>query len=231
MIPIGDDRVTGGRAPIVNWVLIAINTLVFIYEFTLSQPALERLIMNYGVVPTAITHGQGLLTLLTSMFLHGGWLHLIGNMVFLWVFGDNIEDVLGHLGYLAFYLLGGLAAAAGQILSNPGSMVPSVGASGAIAAVMGAYIVMFPRSHIRGLLFLGLYATIVRVTAIVFLGFWIFTQFLSGIASLGAPTAQTEGVAWFAHIAGFVFGLLAGFLMRGRVRRLGYDQPYEAYRQ
>jgi membrane associated rhomboid family serine protease len=230
MIPIGDDRVTGGKTPIVNWLLIAVNTLAFIYEFTLSQPALERLITTWGVVPAAITHGQGLLTLLTSMFLHGGWLHLIGNMVFLWVFGDNIEDVLGHLGYLAFYLLGGLVATAGQILANPASTVPSVGASGAIAAVMGAYIIMFPHSHVRVLLFLGLYATIARVTAIVFLGFWIVTQLLSGFASLGAATAQTEGVAWFAHIAGFGFGLVAGFLLRGRARQLSYE-PYEAYRR
>jgi len=231
VIPIGDDRIAGARTPVVNWVLIAVNTLVFIYEVTLSQPALERLVTGYGVIPAAVAQGEGWLTLLTSMFLHGGWLHLIGNMVFLWVFGDNIEAVLGHLGYLAFYLLGGLAASAGHILSNAASTVPSVGASGAIAAVLGAYIVMFPRANVRVLLFLGLFATVTRVTAIVFLGFWIVTQLLSGFASLGAPTAQTEGVAWFAHIGGFAFGAAAGLLLRGRARELAYEQPYPIYRR
>jgi len=222
MIPIGDDQVRGAGPPIVNWALIALCTVVFVYEVTLSGPALEHLVGSYGVVPATVLQGQGLLTLLTSMFLHGGWLHLIGNMLFLWVFGDNIEAVLGHVGYLVFYLLGGLAATGGQILASTTSTVPSIGASGAIAAVLGAYIVMFPRSRVRVLLFLGLFVTVTRVRALVFLGIWIVTQFLYGFASLGPSTAQTEGVAWFAHIGGFAFGLAAGVLMRGRARRLEY---------
>ena len=229
MIPIGDDQVRGAGPPIVNWALIALSTVVFVYEVTLSAPALEHLVGSYGVVPATVLQGQGLLTLLTSMFLHGGWLHLIGNMLFLWVFGDNIEAVLGHVGYLVFYLLGGLAATGGQILASTTSTVPSIGASGAIAAVLGAYIVMFPRSRVRVLLFLGLFVTVTRVRALVFLGIWIVTQFLYGFASLGTSTAQTEGVAWFAHIGGFAFGLAAGVLMRGRARRLEY-QVYDVQR-
>jgi len=218
MIPIGDDQVRGASPPVVNWVLIAINVLVFIYQVTLSEPALEGLFFSWGVIPAEVVQGDGWLTLLTSMFLHGGWLHLIGNMVFLWVFGDNIEAVLGHVAYLGFYLLGGLAASAAHILTNLGSTIPSVGASGAIAAVLGAYVVMFPRSRIKVLLLLGFFATVTRVTALLFLGFWIVSQFLNGFASLGAPTAQTEGVAWFAHIGGFTFGVLGGLLLRGRAR-------------
>jgi len=157
--------------------------------------------------------------LLTSIFLHGGWLHLIGNMLFLWVFSDNIEAVLGAPLYLAFYLAGGLAASLAHILSGPASTIPSVGASGAIAAVLGAYIVMFPQSRVRLLVLFGYRAGVTRVSAIVFLGIWAVTQFFSGVASLGVPTAQTGGVAWFAHIGGFVFGLAIGALLRGRAAR------------
>ena len=223
MIPIGDDQVRGARAPIVNWALIAICTVVFVYELTLGEAGVERLFQAYGAVPAAVMQGQGLIGLLTSMFLHGGWMHLIGNMLFLLVFGDNIEAVLGHIGYLAFYLVGGLAGGAAQVLAASSSEVPVVGASGAIAAVLGAYIVMFPRSRVRALLFLGLFATVTRVRAVIFLGVWIVMQLLSGIASLApATTADVGGVGWFAHIGGFAFGLAVGALMRGRAKRLEY---------
>jgi membrane associated rhomboid family serine protease len=149
-------------------------------------------------------------------------------MLFLWVFGDNIEHTIGSFLYLFFYLLGGILASGAQILTDPSSMVPSVGASGAIAAVMGAYIVMFPRSQIRVLVIaLGIWIT--RVSAILFLGIWFVTQFFNGVASLGVQTEQTGGVAFFAHIGGFVFGLLAGFLMKGRANEVMADQ-YEPYR-
>ncbi len=222
MIPIGDDQVRGGSPPVVNWLLIAVNALVFVYEVSLAEPALERLFFTYGAIPADILQGDGLLSLLTSMFLHGGWLHLIGNMVFLAVFGDNIEAVLGHVAYLGFYLLGGLAGSAAHVLTNAGSSVPSVGASGAIAAVLGAYVVMFPRSRIKVLLFLGFLVTVTRITAVFFLGFWAVMQLFNGVAGLGAPTAQTQGVAWFAHIGGFAFGLLGGLLLRGRTRQAEY---------
>jgi membrane associated rhomboid family serine protease len=176
---------------------------------------LQDFVTRWGVVPLRIESGSGYLTLLTSMFLHGGWLHLIGNMIFLWVFGDNVEAVFGHLGYLIFYLLGGLAASFTHIFFNLGSSVPSIGASGAIAAVMGAYIIMFPRARVR-LLILAFGFWVTRVSAIIFLGIWFVTQLLSGVASIGVNTAQTDGVAVWAHVGGFVFGLLAGLLMRGR---------------
>ncbi|HBY92573.1 MAG: rhomboid family intramembrane serine protease [Ardenticatenaceae bacterium] len=223
MFPIGDEEVRGAGPPWVTWGLIAINSLVFLYEASLSQQALQDFIFRYGLVPANITQGVGLGTILTSMFLHGGWLHLIGNMLFLWVFGDNVEAIMGHVLYLGFYLLGGLAAEAAHMLFNLGSDIPSVGASGAIAAVLGAYIVMFPNSQVRVLVFLGYRAGVTRVTALVFLGIWAITQLFNGIASLGVPTSQTSGVAVWAHVGGFAFGLLAGFLFRGRVSQVRYE--------
>jgi membrane associated rhomboid family serine protease len=214
MFPVGDTEVKGAGPGVVTIGLIVVNVVVFLYEAMLSQAALEQFIYNFGVIPAQIVQGEGLGTLLTSMFLHGGWLHLISNMLFLWVFGDNIEAVLGKVGYLAFYLAGGLAASAAHILFNMDSTIPSVGASGAIAAIMGAYIVMFPNSQVK-LLVLGRGAGMTRVTALVFLGIWAVMQLFSGLASLGVETAQTGGVAFWAHIGGFVFGLVVGFLFRG----------------
>jgi membrane associated rhomboid family serine protease len=155
---------------------------------------------------------------LTSMFLHGGWLHIIGNMVFLLVFGDNVETVMGKFGYLVFYLVGGLAASAAFIALNPGTTIPSLGASGALAAVLGAYIVMFPRSKVRALVFLGFFVTITRVTAFVFLGLWFALQLFQGIGTLGGN--QMGGVAYWAHIGGFVFGVVVGIFLRGRAREI-----------
>ena len=219
MFPIGDDNVRTARPSFVNILLIVLNVIVFLYQVTLTPDAAQAFVNNYGVIPVEILQGSSLVTLITSMFLHGGWLHLIGNMMFLWVFGDNIEAVLGHFGYLLFYLAGGLAASAAHILLNPDSAIPSVGASGAISAVLGAYVVMFPGSRIRTIvLTFGIFIT--YVSALIFLGVWFLTQLFSGVASIGAQTAQTGGVAFWAHIGGFVFGLLAGFLLRGRVGRL-----------
>jgi membrane associated rhomboid family serine protease len=197
--------------------LIVINAMVFFYELTLSQSGLENFIFQFGAIPARIVEGEGLGTLLTSMFIHAGWLHLIGNMLFLWVFGDNIEAVMGEIPYLIFYLAGGLIASATHILFNIGSDIPSVGASGAIAAVLGAYLVMFPRSRVKLLVLMGR-AGMARVTALIFLGLWIVQQIFSGIAGLGVPTAQTEGVAWWAHIGGFAFAVVVGFVYRNRAR-------------
>lgn len=220
MFPIGDDNVRGSGPAWVTYALIAINVLVFLLESTMDPNALQAFFNQWAVQPVEILAGQELITLLTSMFLHGGWMHLIGNMVFLWVFGDNIEHTLGSIPYLLFYLAGGLAASAAHILTNSTSDIPSLGASGAIAAVLGAYIVMFPRSQIRALLLLGFFARVTRVSALLFLGIWFVTQLFSGIASLGPATAQTSGVAFWAHIGGFVFGLAAGMLLRGRAAQL-----------
>jgi membrane associated rhomboid family serine protease len=215
MFPIGDDEVHGAGPGIVTYALIAINVLVFLFQSTLDQNSLQAFYNQWAVIPAQILQGQQLHTLFTSMFLHGGWLHLIGNMLFLWVFGDNIEAVLGHIGYLIFYLAGGLAASAAHILLSPGSTVPSLGASGAIAAILGAYIVMFPGSQIRTLVMIGIGARVTRISALIFLGIWFVTQLFSGVGSLGAETAQTGGVAFWAHIGGFIFGLVGGFLLRG----------------
>lgn len=220
MIPVGDTEVRDSGPSIVTIGLIIINVIVFLFEAMMSQPELENFIRNYGVVPAQIMQGNGLITLLTHMFLHGGWMHLIGNMVFLWVFGDNIEAVMGKVMYLVFYIAGGLAAAALQILVDPASTIPSVGASGAIAAVLGAYIIMFPQARIRVMLLGGGGMGMTRVTAIIFLGIWFVTQLFNGVASLGVPTAETGGVAFWAHIGGFLFGLVIGFLFRGRAARL-----------
>jgi membrane associated rhomboid family serine protease len=216
MFPIGDDEIQGGRFPWVTYSLIALNVLVFMYELALG-PNLDNFFYQRAVIPAQFPGGDSLIDLFTAMFMHGGWMHLIGNMLFLWVFGDNIEQTMGHLTYLAFYLAGGVIASLAHILFNPASDIPSLGASGAIAAVLGAYLVMFPRSQVRVLVLTGYRSGITRVAALAFLGIWGITQLFSGVASLGPETAQTGGgVAFWAHIGGFVFGLLGGFLFRGR---------------
>ncbi len=224
MIPVGDDRLHGAKPAIVNYLLLTANVLVFLYQVTMSPSAAQDFVNRWGTTPVQILQGNQWITLLTSMFLHGGWLHLIGNMLFLWVFGDNIEATVGSFFYLIFYLAGGVAATATHIFLNPQSAVPSVGASGAISAVLGAYIVMFPRARVHALVLFGFWAYMTRVSAILFLGIWFLTQLLSGVASLGVQTAQTGGVAFWAHIGGFVFGFVMGFLMRGAaaVRRADY---------
>jgi membrane associated rhomboid family serine protease len=220
MFPIGDENVRTPGVPWVTWLLIALNGAAFLYELSLGQGQLDQFFSTYAVVPAQIVDGENLVALVTSMFLHGGWAHILGNMVFLAVFGDNVEAVLGKLPYLLFYLLGGIAASAAHVLVNTSSTLPSLGASGAVAAVLGAYVVMFPRARVRVLIFLGVFATVGRVTAFLFLGVWFLMQLLSGVASIGPATAQTAGVAYWAHIGGFVVGLFTGFVFRGRARRL-----------
>jgi len=210
VFPFGDDNVKGGYFPLFTYIFLAINVLVFLYEIQLSEPALASFFHNYGTIPAEITEGHDTHTLLTNMFLHGGWAHLIGNMLFLWIFADNIEALVGSPRFFIFYIIGGLAASFGHIWFNWDSTIPAVGASGAIAAVMGAYFVLFPQSRIK-MLFLIFPFT---VPAILFLGFWIFSQVSSGVAGLAVETAETAGVAWWAHIIGFAFGVLAGFYWR-----------------
>jgi membrane associated rhomboid family serine protease len=223
MFPIGDTEQRNAGPGFLTIGLVVLNVIVFIFQITMSDAALNDFIRRWGVIPVEILEGDQLLSLFTSMFLHGGWMHLISNMLYLWVFGDNIEHVLGELLYLAFYFAGGLAASAAHILLNSGSSVPSVGASGAIAAILGAYIVMFPESRVKVLLFTGRGMGVRRVTALIFLGIWGLSQLLSGIGSLGAETAQTGGVAVWAHIGGFVFGLIIGFLAKGRAGNLQFE--------
>ena len=209
MIPLQDINPSRLR-PYVTWLLIALNVLVFVFELMLDgMGQLDLFLYQAGAVPAAILadpFSGRLITLFTSMFLHGGLMHLLSNMLYLWIFGDNIEDRMGHGRFLVFYLLGGVAAAAAQIIVAPDSRVPMVGASGAIAAVLGAYLIEYPRARIRSLVFLGYFIRFVQVPAIVVLGLWFVLQFFNGFLSLSAMSMG--GVAYFAHIGGFVAGLL-----------------------
>jgi membrane associated rhomboid family serine protease len=219
MIPLRD-VIPSRTTPYITIAIIALNAVVFGYQFLLSQapvdPGLpdpsEAFILYFGLIPAAFSW----VTVLTSMFLHGGFLHFAGNMWFLWIFGDNVEDRFGHARYAAFYLLCGVAAALAQTAMTPDSIYPMVGASGAIAGVMGAYLVMYPRSRIVTLLPLIIFFTVVEIPAIFFLGFWFLMQFVSGIGSVAEAGSRPSmgGVAFWAHVAGFAVGVLGVFLFR-----------------
>lgn len=222
LFPIGDRNRQGHITPVVNYILIAINVAVFLYQISLPDPGTARsceqaalatvqgFVCQYGVRPFEVVGGQDLFTLITSMFIHGGWAHIIGNMVFLFVFGDNIEDAFGHMGYLIFYLVTGLAATAAQILIDPSSQIPNVGASGAISGVLGAYIVFFGGNPIRVLI----YFFITTVPAWIMIGLWAVQQFIATYGSI-ANTEQTDGgVAYAAHAGGFVAGLAVALLVK-----------------
>ena len=184
--------------------LIALNTAIFLYQATLSPYALNQFVTDWGIVPDRLH----MASLFTSMFLHGGWMHLIGNMLFLWVFGRNIEDLIGGARFLLFYILCGLASAVVHIISNAHSPVPTIGASGAIAGVMGAYLVKFPRARIITLVPILFFITTMEVPAAFLLIWWFAIQFFSGFGSLAANDYSGGGTAWFAHIGGFVAGML-----------------------
>jgi membrane associated rhomboid family serine protease len=206
MFPIRDHN-PSSRTPIVTWALIVVNVVVFLSYYP-SLSGSERHLMaffdQWALVPAEVLSGADGHTLLTSMFLHGGWMHLIGNMVFLWIFGDNMEDLLGHLGFLGFYLAAGLAAALGQIIAGPGSTIPMVGASGAIAGVMGGYLLFFPRARIDVLLIIVVLIKIITVPAWLMLGFWFALQLFNGMAM----DVAGGGVAYWAHAGGFLAGLV-----------------------
>jgi membrane associated rhomboid family serine protease len=186
--------------------LIAINTVIFLYELTLSPGELNRLFEMWGIVPDQIQ--QHLPSLATSMFLHGGWMHLIGNMLFLWVFGRNLEDLIGGWKYLSFYLVCGLVSGVVQVISSPYSRVPTIGASGAIAGVMGAYLIKFPRARIITLVPIFFFITTMEIPAAILLLWWFAIQFFSGFGSLGSNDYSGGGTAFFAHIGGFLIGML-----------------------
>lgn len=218
MLPISDDNRGRRSTPFVTFALIGINILVFFYQLTLSERELMRFFNEWGAVPLLVTEEGRWLTLLSSTFLHGGWLHLGGNMLFLWVFGDNVEDVMGHVGYLVFYLLTGVAASATQVFLDTTSQIPLVGASGAISVVLGAYIVLFPHGRIITLLFIGFFVTTFMLPAWAMIGYWIVLQFIQGFLSLSVQTMETGGVAFFAHVGGFVAGIALVWLFRDRDR-------------
>jgi membrane associated rhomboid family serine protease len=215
MIPISDSPEPRRSFPVVNVLLIVANVMVFFYELSLG-PNLDQFLADYGTVPAAIASGHALsptapspiyISLVTSQFLHGGFLHIAGNMVFLWVFGDNVEDHLGHLSYLLFYLIAGIVAGLSQVLADPLSTTPGIGASGAIAGVLAAYVVLFPRASVRTLLFLGPFITLTRISAFIMIGFWFVLQLVSAFVELAGTSAASGGVAFLAHVGGFLFGL------------------------
>jgi membrane associated rhomboid family serine protease len=214
VIPIGDENAGTSIKPYVNWVLVGLCVLVFLYEQILPEQQLEAFFFTYGAIPAQISQFHDLYTLLTSMFVHGGWMHIIGNMVFLLIFGDNIEDAMGHVSYLLFYLLCGIIAGLTQTFLNPASEIPMIGASGAISGVLGAYIVLFPQGKVRALVFFGYFGQVLLVPAWVMLGLWFVLQLVSGVTSLGS--ADVGGVAFWAHVGGFVAGALLVWLFRDK---------------
>ena len=210
MFPVSD-VIPSRTTPVVTIAIIILNAIAFLFELTLSERELEQFVQAFGVVPADFAW----LTVLSSMFLHGGWLHFLGNMLYLWIFGDNVEDRLGHLRYLMFYLFCGAIAALGQSITNPYSAVPMIGASGAIAGVMGAYFVLYPHSRVLTAVFIFFYLDLVEIPAIFFLGIWFFMQLFSGVGSIGADAAS-GGVAFWAHVGGFIAGAGLGGLVRLR---------------
>ena len=227
MIPIRDDPGEPRRSfPSVMLGILVLNVLVFVYELGFGSAALDNLFLSAGVVPVEYTRGVAVgppppfgvtwLTLLTSMFLHGGFLHIASNMLYLFIFGDNVEDRLGHLRFVFFYFACGIIAGLTHIVINASSDVPSVGASGAIAGVLAAYLRLFPHAKVRTLIFVGPIVFVPRIAAAFLIVFWFVTQLFSGITSLGATTDQTSGIAVWAHVGGFLAGLVLVQLLRPR---------------
>jgi membrane associated rhomboid family serine protease len=222
VIPIGDDNRGRRITPLVNWLLILVNLGVFIYQLTLPMAELEQFVFEYGAIPGELVSTFPSVsteslpvygTIFTSMFMHGSIAHFLGNMLFLWIFGDNIEDAMGHVGYLLFYLAGGVSAAMAHIAFDTGSGIPMIGASGAISAVMGAYLLLFPTGMVRVLIFVGI-PLIFAVPALMMLGLWFATQLLAGVAALEGTGEAAGGIAFWAHIGGFVAGAILVWFFR-----------------
>lgn len=216
MIPLRDN-IASRTLPIINYALIGANLICFLYQLSLG-PHLDKFVLAWGMVPVKLLNYQGgvfidsFTPVITSMFLHGGWLHFLGNMLYLYIFGDNVEDRMGHGRYLVFYLLCGICAAAAQLWAAPASRIPMVGASGAIAGVMGAYFCLYPRARIVTLIFLFIFIEFIEVPAFFFLAFWFLLQFINGAIS----SSSQGGVAWWAHIGGFAGGIVLLFFFKKR---------------
>ncbi|MBX3047956.1 MAG: rhomboid family intramembrane serine protease [Anaerolineales bacterium] len=221
MFPIRDSNRTS-RFPIMNWLLILANALVFFYEISLGDGQLNEFIYEFAMMPAKLQSDPQTFafTVLTSMFMHAGWFHFLSNVWILHIFGDNVEDRMGPIRYLIFYLLGGVAAALLETYVSPGSQIPVLGASGAIAGVLGAYVLLFPGARVRTAVFL-IFISIMDLPAVIFIGFWFVSQLFSGLASIGATA--TTGVAWWAHIGGFAMGLLLCGLFARRQRPAQID--------
>jgi membrane associated rhomboid family serine protease len=213
MIPIRD-QIPTRHVPIINYILIAANVIVFIFQW-LSGPYEEALVYEFALIPASFISNLSLgdfTDIFTSMFMHAGWAHIGGNMLYLWIFGDNVEDSMGSVKYFLFYLIGGIAASMTHIFTNPGSQIPTVGASGAIAAVLGAYLILYPQSKVLTIIPLGFFIRMATVPASIVLGLWFILQFFSGVLSLGGP--DVGGVAFWAHIGGFVAGIVMAKLFK-----------------
>ena len=252
MFPLKDNIPTD-RFPVLTVALIVANVVMYFLfqEGTIFGGPDQEIVVDYGAIPYEVTNpgeqctlvqgGQALacgeevggpstiLTLFTSMFMHGGILHLGGNMLFLWVFGNNVEDSMGRVRFIVFYLLGGLAALAGQIAVGPDGVVPTIGASGAVAAVLGGYILLYPRAQVLTLVFIVFFFTIIALPAFLVLGLWFLLQIAYGAADLTAPTGDGGGIAYFAHIGGFAFGLLLIKLFAQRHKESRYEPKYPVY--
>jgi membrane associated rhomboid family serine protease len=220
LIPLGDASRRSRVSAAVTIIIIIFNVWVFFLEILGG----DQFVRAWSVIPVHVTHGHAAITLLTSMFMHAGWMHIIGNMIFLWAFGPAMEDVMGHFGFLVFYLAGGVIAMCAQVLGDPTSRVPCLGASGAIAAVMGAFIITFPRDRIRTLLWFLIFFRVTYIPAIFLIGFWFVTQiFQFGRIS---SDVQTGGVAYLAHIGGFLFGVVLGRLFVDKRRAAMLRNPW-----
>lgn len=223
MIPLYDSIPSRNR-PWATLLLILVNVLAFVYELVLTRDELLRFVYQYGMVPATLWTPEGLLRLeslpsvVTAMFLHGGWLHILGNMLFLWVFGDNVEDSMGSGRFLLFYLLVGTAANVAYAWTAPTSTVVTLGASGAVAGVLGAYLLTYPRARVVTLVTLGFFVTMVEVPAVFFLLYWFLLQLINGVATLGFTSMGAGGVAWWAHVGGFMAGAILIPFFRRRVR-------------
>jgi membrane associated rhomboid family serine protease len=222
------DFIPTRRFPVVTVSIIVVNVVVFAYELLAEAGGtLEQAFYTMGVVPFEVTNNLSLavaLSFITSMFLHGGFMHILSNMLYLWIFGNNVEDTMGRVRFLVFYLLTGSAASLAQVLANPDSAVPTIGASGAIAGVLGAYIVLFPNARVQTLIFLGYFVRSAQLPALLVLGFWFILQLFNGLLSFGMM--QMGGVAWFAHIGGFVAGLVLVRLFTAGRRQEPQDPRY-----
>jgi membrane associated rhomboid family serine protease len=232
MLPLRDDTPTQST-PIVTIALIAANLVAFLYQMSLglsadpeAARAAQELVFEFGTIPCRLTgecqvpagHAAPGVTVVTSMFLHGGLFHIGGNMLYLWIFGNNVEDTLGHGRYAIFYLLSGVAAALAQTAANPASEIPMIGASGAVSGVLGAYLILHPYARVLTLITIGIFIRFVHVPALVVLGFWIVVQLLNGLLTFADSGGAMGGVAWFAHIGGFLAGMALLFVFRPRRR-------------
>jgi membrane associated rhomboid family serine protease len=217
MLPLRDD-IPSSKRPIVTYLLVAMNVAVFIYQLSLGR-GYQDFVISYGVIPQHILSGYDFYTLLTSMFMHGGFWHILGNMLYLWIFGDNVEDALGKFWFIVMYFLAGIGGSVAHILVAQNSTIPTIGASGAISGVLGAYLILYPKAKVLALVPIIFFIRFIMLPAYIFLGFWIFLQLILGVGG----TAGGAGVAYFAHIGGFVIGVIFGLLFKKKQQRFSYE--------